>query len=266
MKKLPLKLLVAIYCFVFVASLKSQTTLSGLQLEIGPSGANQVKSIQAYHPVYNPYPVGGAIGSSNFVSGGLAVGLGNHSSEATPNPNLNLLGDYSGSLVIGYASSSNNSRSLLVGSGIESYASELNSLFVGRGHYVTYGEYPEYVEPTNDIPVTPDLSLFTGMFNTDWSIRGVFMAGINNIFQNVSDETPGRVIIGRGISTYGNCLLVIGHYPTLNPLPEPEGAFIVGNGTGAFSGSNAFSVFTNGKVILKKRQGNVLMGEFGNPE
>ena len=53
---------------------------------------------------------------------------------------------------------------------------------------------------------------------------------------------------------------------------ETDPLFIVGNGTGDpgdppdVERRNAFTVYKNGNVVIPKRQGDILMGEFGNPE
>ena len=53
---------------------------------------------------------------------------------------------------------------------------------------------------------------------------------------------------------------------------ETDPLFIVGNGTGNSSDPpevrerNAFTIYKNGNVIIPKRQGDIPMGEFGNPE
>lgn len=53
---------------------------------------------------------------------------------------------------------------------------------------------------------------------------------------------------------------------------ETDSIFVIGNGTGVASDppermrSNALVVLKNGNVLIPKRQGDILMGEFGNPE
>lgn len=51
---------------------------------------------------------------------------------------------------------------------------------------------------------------------------------------------------------------------------ETDPLFVIGNGTGGdFDPAryrNAFAVYKNGDVKIPKRQGDILMGEFGNPE
>lgn len=83
------------------------------------------------------------------------------------------------------------------------------------------------------------------------------------------------VAIGRGVVADDDDCFVAGTFNDREQTQELASfgynpVFVVGNGTGYQNDpachSNALIVFKGGEVMIPKRQGDILMGEFGNPE
>jgi hypothetical protein len=116
-------------------------------------------------------------------------------------------------------------------------------------------------------------SLFVGTLNFAWSYTAqCLVAGNANNLEQVSNSlvvgtnndagyTMDGAMIGYGLSNWssGTNGVIIGRYN------QDVGAlFTVGNGASSQNRSNAFVVLQNGDVIIPKRQGSILMGQFGN--
>lgn len=104
-------------------------------------------------------------------------------------------------------------------------------------------------------------------------------SGLNSMSVGLNSTASGNIAFSAGYKTvatsYGS--FVIGR----NNLVEASNAtvwtdtdqlFVIGNGTGVTTdpvgvkNRNAFVVYKNGDARFTKRQGDILMGEFGNPE
>lgn len=86
--------------------------------------------------------------------------------------------------------------------------------------------------------------------------------------------TGGDYSVAIGYGTYAEALYctVVGANNTFSLSASPSAwvdtdpIFVVGNGTDFFNLSDAFVVLKNGDVQIPKRQGDILMGEFGETE
>jgi hypothetical protein len=81
----------------------------------------------------------------------------------------------------------------------------------------------------------------------------------------------GVASISAGDHTTANAYasLVIGRWNiptgTVDTWVDSEPVFVIGNGADAQHPKDALVVKKNGDVTISKRQGDILMGEFGNP-
>jgi hypothetical protein len=82
------------------------------------------------------------------------------------------------------------------------------------------------------------------------------MVGLNNF----AGGNTNSGIVGRGLANLWNDCLVAGRY---NDTSVSGIMFAVGNGVDASNRSNALEVYSDGKILMP-RQGDILMGEFGN--
>jgi hypothetical protein len=79
------------------------------------------------------------------------------------------------------------------------------------------------------------------------------------------------VAMGQGTTANWYGSLVIGRWnvpsATIDPTNwwDSEPVFVIGNGTDADHPKDAFVVKKNGEVVISKRQGDILMGDFGTP-
>jgi len=90
------------------------------------------------------------------------------------------------------------------------------------------------------------------------------MAGWNNVVSGGMEFTISCAsVLGRGLYNQYNSATLVGQYNDTG-VPYDSGLlFAIGNGADATHRSNAFEVYTSGKITMP-RQGDVLMGEFGN--
>lgn len=105
--------------------------------------------------------------------------------------------------------------------------------------------------------------------------QGVTMGGYSFAVGGVAE---GYFSIAAGYGTFSKAAysFVVGRYNAVegdsNDWIESEPLFVVGNGTGNSSdppeveNRNALTVYKNGNISIPKRQGDIPMGEFGNPE
>lgn len=89
---------------------------------------------------------------------------------------------------------------------------------------------------------------------------------------------PWSVAAGFGTQAQSYQSVALGsftaHFPnaSVGQWEDTDPILVVGNGTGSFEDpperqrSNAFVIYKNGNIEIPKRQGDILMGEFGNPE
>lgn len=84
--------------------------------------------------------------------------------------------------------------------------------------------------------------------------------------------TSGHASTALGVATTADSYasVAIGKYNVGGGDPDgwdaADAVFEIGIGTGEEAKRNALTVYKNGNVVIPKRQGDILMGEFGNPE
>lgn len=112
----------------------------------------------------------------------------------------------------------------------------------------------------------------TAMSNGD--AEGILSTAVGQYSLSVGNYS---VAIGQGTTAVSAWSIAVGAnniVRTGNPSNWVLGdtIFVIGNGTGVYSdppeirNSDALVVYKNGNITIPKRQGDVLMGEFGNPE
>lgn len=219
-----------------IAGMSFGQSVSGTELEIGNSGSNQVFG--------GP---GGAIGTYNEVYGGLAVGYSNHV--------------YYASLAVGM-SNTTDLYSATFGNGNMSYAS--CSLLVGGGNFAAGNQ---------DEGAYGCLVAGGGNFVNNW-VGNSIVSGFNNAVDGNPDPSnpagqwlyvESTATLGRGLFNHWMNCTVVGQYNDSSMNGDSGLLFAIGNGSGASDRSNALEVYSNGRINIP-RQGDILMGEFGNPE
>ena len=223
-------------------SLRAQAVL-GTQLEIGPTGSDQVSGNYS-----------GAFGSSNTVSRASSFAVGT----------WNILAGYGN----GAAAIGNGNR---IGYGFPGQG--FNSLAVGISNdiqgdeSITVGRWNCLIGTNYDWDGSSSC-LLAGRFNASAGIS-TFIAGENNYITGCSDtdneHTYATAAIGEGLISDWSKSLIIGQYND-SSIPRFSGLlFAIGNGPDANHRSNALEVYAGGKITMP-RQGDILMGEFGNPD
>ncbi len=80
----------------------------------------------------------------------------------------------------------------------------------------------------------------------------------------------GSTALGVATTADSYASVAIGKYNVGGGDPDTwdieDAVFEVGIGTSDVEKRNALTVYKNGDVVIPKRQGDILMGEFGNPE
>ncbi|MDX2081721.1 MAG: hypothetical protein SFU53_13135 [Terrimicrobiaceae bacterium] len=242
-------------CFLIIAACSatvSAQVVIGDELEIGPAGSNQVTNTwtTSYPAQMIPAKNSGAIGSGNQVrqSYSFAIGISNTIEETTSMAlgTWNIVGDdfpWGGraSLAVGTHNQIHSDDSLAVG-----YANYL----AGSGYEFAGGE----------------MSMLVGVYNQSGGVASLAV-GRNNLIQGDdydATKVEASAVIGRGLITKWNHALVVGQYND-SDIPQNSGLlFAVGNGAMSGPRSNAMEVYLDGRIKMP-RQGDILMGEFGNP-
>lgn len=217
----------------YTGSLRAQT-VSGNQLEIGLSGANQVSGTLN----------SGAIGIFNNIQGDDAFGVGCGNYVWTRSLGVGYYNQQSGSdgMCVGSINTNDGGSCLLVGA----YNYSQNDWELGAANH----------------------SLLVGTFNTAGiSVSASFVLGTNNVVAgdyNYSmddyETVDSSSTMGRGLVNKWSYSTVIGTYNDSTVADQLR--FAVGNGIDATHRSNAFEVYVDGKIKMP-RQGDILMGEFG---
>ncbi len=97
-------------------------------------------------------------------------------------------------------------------------------------------------------------------------------AGSLAIGDSCTSDGMGSQAFGFFSNAKSRACAVFGQYNKVLGTEEPvewvetDPLFVVGNGIDYETPSNAFVIFKNGNIQIPKRQGDILMGEFGNPE
>jgi len=181
-----------------------------------------------------------------------------------------------GSIALGLDTVASGSNSVSLGCGV---ASGNQSFVIGGG--VASGLYSRVVGA--DSEASGEGSIAIGYFTLASGYSSTAMGDTTTASGNFSTAMGYQTISSGSRSTamgfrtiaqaYGQ--LVIGRYnipqgTTISDVAT-DCAFIIGNGTGTSARSNAFAVRKNGDVeitgkVVMPRQGDILMGQFGNPE
>jgi hypothetical protein len=234
-----MKLLSTVICAALVAVLSPLGTanaqvVSGNQLEIGPSGSNQVSDTY-------PNSTGAAIGEQNQVLGrSLAVGSSNYVG-------------YQGALAIGSSNTVSGELSAAIGSGNNNPGYAL--LMVGSINYGGFSQ--EEGAPSNG-------AVFGAANYIGPRSQSVLVSGANNyVDAHMYDDNFASNTLGYGLVNRWSYSTVLGHYNDSSPSLTSGLLLAVGNGTDANNRSNALEVYASGKILMP-RQGDILMGEFGN--
>lgn len=209
------------------------TPVSGQQLEIGPAGSDQVLNNAGAVP-------SGAIGSGNQVRlfGSLAVGTSN----------------FLGGTIGSGQSGGWNAMAL----GVSNYVFSSCSLAIGNYNQLQGGDenYPG-----------GNSSLIVGTGNYSGGV-GALIVGTNNYIPryyevNQDLETRNIALVGHGLVSIWPQCLIAGQYNVYETLGGSP-LFVLGMGSDSNNRANAFEVYNNGAIRMA-RQGDILMGEFGNP-
>lgn len=232
-----------------IPGLAHAQAVSGAQLEIGPAGSDQVRyyttlggqqipanysgAIGSGNSVFYPWSL--AVGGSNAVSNqcALAVGLGNHIGGSWP------WGGYA-SFAVGVSNSMFGDYSAAVGTSNQLAGSDYD--WRGSSSSLVVGSYN-----------------FTGG-------NATFIVGQNNYVCGDSDNgyIQSTAVVGVGLISNWSHSLIVGQYNDSSISPLSGLLFAIGNGTDSTHRSNALEVYADGKIVMP-RQGDILMGEFGNP-
>lgn len=236
---------------------------TGTQLELGGSGSNQVSD--------SPARVGGAIGTGNLVKApySLAVGRSNELFSLTPP------WETGNSLAIGRGNYVAQVNTAAIGDANSSFAlfpSEGNSLLVGRHNLSQGGSSLTVGLANSDRGSDYDFdgasaSLTVGSYNYATGNSSLIVGLNNTIWMPDGDSVFVPVVAtslhGQGLISKWNTSLVLGHYNDTAPSPSSGLLLAIGNGSDAEHRSNALEVYASGKIQMP-RQGDILMGEFGN--
>lgn len=82
--------------------------------------------------------------------------------------------------------------------------------------------------------------------------------------QNCSSSSNSGSI-GQDLVNFWDSSTIIGLHNATTMAPDSGLLFAIGNGADSLHRANAFEVYISGKILMP-RQGDILMGEFGNPE
>jgi hypothetical protein len=189
------------------------------------------------------------IGTPNTFGAGrtLALGINNGVSDYSfTSSNIFLLG--SGNYVYSDIYTSENLFILGTSNGVD-YSS--NSIFIGSAHYANDGFNASIVAGVANNVDSGNSSLVVGGNNEAYAFSYGAMIGYGLICSDWNYASSNSVIIGK--------------YNSIDGYTGTPGRLLtVGNGTTSNARSNALVVYDNGDVIIPKRQGDILMGEFGN--
>lgn len=221
--------LVCSLAFTAFAQIQAQTPtptpLSGSQLSINTYSGNTLSDNTA------------AIGYNCFVAGYNSLMVGSYAHMSATN-----------SIVAGYANG--HYSSYLPGDSafvVGSYNLSQSNVNIVRSALIGYGNGASNTTITN--------SLVSGSFNSA-NVTDGLVAGKNNV---VSGQ---HYVMGQGLIANTNPrMVVLGQY---NEPPVSGQLLVVGRGTSG-NPENALEIYTDGRVRIPQRQGDILMGDFGDP-
>jgi len=222
-----------------------------------------------------PAPLLGLLGLSLAISPLFATGLGGDSlnvgsnNDITNNANGGVFG------TANYNDLSSNSVSIGDSNYIMHYS---NSLVVGSYNSLYYLTSSLVLGDSNVVDVSLDNSLILGSENSIpqflgsslvsgycHTVTGSFsaVAGMNNAITGNLQFAFGQGLISDNYWTWwpeGTPAVFLGQYNRFDTTL----LLTVGNGPDATHRTNAFEVYQDGTVKIPKRQGDIVMGEFGN--
>ena len=181
------------------------------------------------------------------------------------------------SVAIGYAGKLENSDNSLL-AGISNTVSGYAQAVFGESNYVYDGDNltgggfnwvygwanlvagdSNHLFNTDFATMTAESTAVFGRWNTGDNLMACLISGQNNLIDTAIDSAA----IGHGLilDAGSESLVMVGQYNEHGPAAA-NARFIVASGNETIR-SNAFTVYADGRVIIKKRQGDILMGEFG---
>lgn len=185
-----------------------------------------------------------ASGAYSFVGGAYSSALGSFSMAS--GYAAQAYSDYS--IAYGEESSAVGTYSLAIGE----YSSAVGDYSVAFSSYVPGSYSAGFVK-----------SQVFGMYSVGMGRSSIVLGDYAAAFgRNTSAASAYSFVTGRNNAVEGNATTWV----------ETDPLFVIGNGTGVASdpanvkNRNALTVYKNGDVKITKRQGDILMGEFGNPE
>ncbi len=152
------------------------------------------------------------------------------------------------------------SDSLAVGMYNNIYAASAGCVLTVGGSNLMSGGDSALVGYNNEMTAGTTASLLVGALNYGDNANSSIIAGYNCVAQNAE----GTATFGIGLINSWNYCTVLGRYNHTGVNAGP--LFVVGNGVDAVTPSNALEVYESGKVVILNRQGDIPMGEFGDPE
>lgn len=136
---------------------------------------------------------------------------------------------------------------------------------VGGNYTVGFG-FGNYVGATENALVAGKANSISGGGNS-------FVAGQDNLVGYWDPAAEGgdgwwadiraSITLGNGLVNNWSNSVIVGRFNDTSLSQEP--IFVVGNGVSASERSNALEIYKNGKILMP-RQGDILMGEFGEAE
>jgi hypothetical protein len=217
--------------FLLAAVVYGQTTpVEGIRLDIRPSGyAAQASSTKS----------DAAIGWANNVTGDGAAAFGAY----------NIMNSM-GSVAVGWG---NNLGGAL-----------MDKSFTVGGNNVVQAANSATIGTSNTSEGWAGLVSNCVQIGTYNYSRGNSTSSLTVGDNNVACGMTATTTLGTGLNSNGwNSATVIGRYNLWSSTMQP--LFVIGNGTSATNTRNAVEVYTDGTVKIGMRQGDIGMGDYGNP-
>ncbi len=181
-------------------------------------------------------------GSSSQVSAGSLSGAIGYSNNVTAGSSL-AVGSYNNiSLATGMALGNSNT---VIG---------WNTIMIGQSNF-----------SVNNGSSAPSNSMLLGNYNSFGAfVNSSIVSGMYNAIGS-SSYLYGTAAFGTGLANNTwNYSCIVGKYNSTTTVLQGSPLFVVGTGTGPAARTNGLEVYDDGRVIVPKRQGDILMGEFGN--
>ena len=253
-------------------SISAEAQVVGTSLNIGTSPTANTVGGQA----------SGALGASNTVSGANSLGVGYLNS---------VTGAYSGS--VGYVNSVGGSSSLEVGAYNYQGTSPIRSLLVGTSNSLSGGAQMLIAGSSNSHSSSAStnsvlfgqsnnysgtltnsglVGSYNGVVSSSSVLTDTLVAGHMNTVEGGSSFVAGesnvakglqKYVLGRGlIADQANAMVALGTY-NVQPVAGQILAVRYGISSATADRKNALEVYSDGKVTIPKRQGDIKMGAYG---